>query len=294
MGDRSRKWDVFISHTSEDKDSFVRSLATALRSLGISVWYDEFSLHPGDSLSRSIDKGLADSTFGLVVISPHFIDKPWPEYELRGLVAREISEGRVILPIWHGVTKEEVLSFSPPLADKVALDTTGLTAQDIAIGLLREIRPDLYAKHTRTQLEGLASGAAIQELQAQLEAAHEQLAEYRCPHCSSPIAFLTDAPADERQKHWDVRETFECGLQRFGGVVERPCPSDPEFPSLEDYDLKFQRTAEGRGLQWACFPRGTTDMSRRLHLSPGLGETKEQALESLQGHYGRISAKWTR
>src|SRR3990172_5888270 len=120
--DEKNPWDVFISHASEDKDTFVRPLAVSLRILGVSVWYDEFSLRIGDGLSRSIDKGLADSRFGVVVISPHFIKKPWPEYELRGLVSREIDEDRVILPIWHGVTRKQVVAFSPPLADNVALN----------------------------------------------------------------------------------------------------------------------------------------------------------------------------
>ena len=105
--DKPKKgWGVFISHASEDKEALVRPLAVTLQSFGISVWYDEFSLQLGNSLSRSIDKGLAGSQFGLVVISPHFIAKPWPEYELRGLVSREIREDRVILPIWLGVTRD--------------------------------------------------------------------------------------------------------------------------------------------------------------------------------------------
>ena len=104
-------WDLFVSHASEDKDTFVRPLAVTLRSLGISVWYDEFSLRVGDSLSRSIDKGIARSSYGLVVVSRAFIKKAWPEYELRGLVTREIGEGKVILPIWYGVGREEVARF---------------------------------------------------------------------------------------------------------------------------------------------------------------------------------------
>jgi hypothetical protein len=63
--------DVFISHAWEDK-GFVRPLAEILRSLGLKVWYDEFTLQIGDSLSRSIDAGLAESRYGLVVISPAF------------------------------------------------------------------------------------------------------------------------------------------------------------------------------------------------------------------------------
>lgn len=70
-----KEWDVFISHASEDKDSFVRPLAEALAQLGVRVWYDEFTLNLGDSISRSIDKGLASSQFGLVVLSESFISK---------------------------------------------------------------------------------------------------------------------------------------------------------------------------------------------------------------------------
>jgi len=98
MSGKNPEWDVFISHAHEDKDTFVRPLATTLQSLGVSVWFDEFSLRPGDSLSGSIDKGISGSAYGLVVISPAFIGKHWTEYELRGLVSREVKEDKVILP----------------------------------------------------------------------------------------------------------------------------------------------------------------------------------------------------
>ena len=61
------QWDAFISHAWEDKESFVRPLAHALTALGATVWYDEFSLKLGDSLSASIDRGLAGSRYGIVV-----------------------------------------------------------------------------------------------------------------------------------------------------------------------------------------------------------------------------------
>ncbi len=60
------KYDIFISHASEDKDDFVRPLAIALIEKGFKVWYDELSLDVGDSLRQSIDKGLKNSRFGLV------------------------------------------------------------------------------------------------------------------------------------------------------------------------------------------------------------------------------------
>jgi hypothetical protein len=122
-------WDIFICHASEDKDSLVRPLAEALRRRGARVWYDEFALKMGDSLRRSIDRGLAESTFGVVVLSRAFFAKEWPQYELDGLVQRERHGAGLILPIWAGVSKEEVLAYSPSLADKIAMKA----ADDVAI-----------------------------------------------------------------------------------------------------------------------------------------------------------------
>lgn len=289
MNDTKKKWDVFVSHASEDKKSFVRPLADALRNLGISVWYDEYSLRLGDSLSRSIDKGLANSEFGLVVITPNFIDKPWPEYELRGLVARDIREGRVILPIWHRVTRDQVLAFSPPLADKVALVTSGLAAEDIAMNLLSEIRPDLYSKHPRAELQRLASGAALRELQTELDAAREELLKYRCPYCGAPMSIRVDAPTDPDEKDWDVREIFECGFTQLGCYLEKPCPSDPRFPKLDEYELRFHKSPGETHSMWQCYAFGRTDMARRIDLWHGAGRTKKEAKQQVLEQYARVS-----
>jgi len=56
-----KQWDVFVCHASEDKEDFVRPLATLLQASGLLVWYNEFALKIGDSLRRKIDGGLANS-----------------------------------------------------------------------------------------------------------------------------------------------------------------------------------------------------------------------------------------
>ncbi|MER8847480.1 toll/interleukin-1 receptor domain-containing protein [Mesorhizobium australicum] len=160
------KPDVFISHASPDKATFVRPLAEALRKLGVAVWYDEFSLELGDSISQQIDRGIASSRFGIVVVSPAFISRNWTQHELHALVSRDVDQDIRILPVWHGVTRKEVSDFSPSLADKVAIDTSHVDAMEAAIRILRTVRPDLYSAHPRAELERLASGAAIAELQA--------------------------------------------------------------------------------------------------------------------------------
>ena len=125
-------YDVFISHASEDKEVVVRPLAHALQKAGLHVWYDEFELKIGDSLRRKIDLGLAGSRFGIVVLSRSFFSKGWTNYELNGLVTRAVSGDQILLPIWHNVSKQEVMSFSPSLADKVARNTTMHTVDEIA------------------------------------------------------------------------------------------------------------------------------------------------------------------
>jgi len=114
-----KQWDVFVSHASEDKD-FVRPLAEALHETNLSVWYDEFELRVGDSLRRKIDEGLAQSRYGIVVVSHSFFAKNWPQQELDGLMSREIAGTKVILPVWHKISFEEVRHYSPILSGLVA------------------------------------------------------------------------------------------------------------------------------------------------------------------------------
>lgn len=130
--DVEREYDVFISHASEDKDETVRPLAHALKAGGLKVWYDEFELKIGDSLRRKIDKGLANSRFGVVVLSQPFFGKGWTNYELDGLVTRSVSGEQILLPVWHKVSKKEVMGYSASLADKVARNTASSTIDEIA------------------------------------------------------------------------------------------------------------------------------------------------------------------
>ena len=134
------EYDVFISHASEDKDAVVRPLANALVQHGLRVWYDEFELKIGDSLRRKIDKGLANSRFGIVVLSRDFIKKGWTNYELDGIISKAVSGEQVMLPIWHEITKQEIIAYSPSLADNVARNTSSYTIDEIAKEIAELIR----------------------------------------------------------------------------------------------------------------------------------------------------------
>ncbi|NLE05900.1 MAG: toll/interleukin-1 receptor domain-containing protein [Crenarchaeota archaeon] len=132
-------YDLFISHASEDKEGLVRPLVIALQELDVKVWYDEFTLKIGDSLRRNIDSGLRNSRYGVIILSNSFFEKQWPQYELDGMVSREMQGKKVILPIWHKVTKDEVMNYSPSMADKVALNTSLFSIKELAIKLAEVI-----------------------------------------------------------------------------------------------------------------------------------------------------------
>jgi TIR domain len=146
-------WDIFISHASEDKDAIARPLARALSDMGLSVWFDEFALTAGDSLSKSIDYGLANSKYGIVIVSPRFLAKKWPQRELAGLFAKE-DQAKVIIPVWHDVTEEIVRSHSPILADRLALRSSVNLDE-----LVRELLRAMNLPFGRSDLTGTWFGA---------------------------------------------------------------------------------------------------------------------------------------
>lgn len=132
------KYDVFISHAWEDKDSFVDEFVKALRDKKIKVWYDTSQIKWGDSMRERIDDGLKRSKFGIVVLSPDYIadGKYWTKAELDGLFQLESINGKTLLPIWHNLTKKQVMEFSPIIANKKAMNTATMTAEEIAIELV--------------------------------------------------------------------------------------------------------------------------------------------------------------
>ena len=67
-----------------------------------------------------------------MVLSKDFIKKGWTNYELDGIITNSVNGKQILLPLWHHITKQEVLNFSPSLADKVARNTSSYTIEEIA------------------------------------------------------------------------------------------------------------------------------------------------------------------
>jgi len=128
--------DVFVSHATEDK-SYVEPLIKALEAAGIRVWFDKTSLEWGDDLRAAIDRGLGTCRYGIVVFSKAFLrKKKWTEYELNSLFAREQAGKKLILPIWHGITRDDLVQYSPAFADRLAKILSTDNYADIVESLL--------------------------------------------------------------------------------------------------------------------------------------------------------------
>ena len=134
-----REWDVFVSYAGEDRAT-ASELAAELEALDISPWFAETELTIGMGLRRSIDYGLAHSRFGVVLMSHDFFRKPWPQRELDGIVGLQVAGRQRVLPIWHGLSHDDMLGYSPTLADTIAARTSDSTIKEIAAAIARVVR----------------------------------------------------------------------------------------------------------------------------------------------------------
>jgi hypothetical protein len=132
-------WDVFISHATDDKP-YVEPLVKALTDAGVSVWYDKEVLEWGDRLRPKINEGLIKSDYAIAVLSKAYLAKrKWTEHELDSLFAREELGQIIILPIWHGVVRKDLLEYDPSLADRLAKISETDSYNEIVRSALRKL-----------------------------------------------------------------------------------------------------------------------------------------------------------
>ncbi|MCY3575374.1 MAG: toll/interleukin-1 receptor domain-containing protein [Chloroflexi bacterium] len=127
------KYDVFLSHASEDKEDVARPLALALRQRGLRVWYDEFEFRIGDNLIAKLNTGINSSRYGILVLSKDFFGKDWTEYELNTLESLTVTEDYILFPILHNVSVNELRAHRASLANIFSRSTATHTVEEIAI-----------------------------------------------------------------------------------------------------------------------------------------------------------------
>jgi len=113
---------AFICHDSRDKADIAGPIAQGLSKMRCPVWYAGYSLNVGSSLRASIEKGLKECKKCVLVLSPNFLSNiGWTKTEFDSVFTRQILEGSdVVLPVWCGVTKQQIYEYSPSLLDRFA------------------------------------------------------------------------------------------------------------------------------------------------------------------------------
>ena len=126
------EFDVFLSHSSLDKDLFVSELSEKLSNKGLKVFEDVKVFKIGQSQTDMMNMGILNSRFVVIFLSKNFIESGWSQYEFKSFLNREINEERVIiLPIWNEVTVEEVRQYNPYIVDKYAFNTSKQTLDEM-------------------------------------------------------------------------------------------------------------------------------------------------------------------
>lgn len=114
--------DVFLCHAWDDRSGSAKQLHDLLESQGVSVWFSEKDVPLGTPLLREIDKGLAKSRVGIVLVTPSLLKRLSAEgiadKELSALLARDL-----LVPIVHGTTYEALRDVSPLLGSRSGLST---------------------------------------------------------------------------------------------------------------------------------------------------------------------------
>lgn len=128
------KYDVFISHASADKEEYVDKLKAALDKLGVKIFYDKDTIGWGDKWKEKILEGVEKSEFAIIVISQNFFGRVWTEKELNEFLNRQNKNGqKIILPILHNITIEDLKREYPDIAEIQALNTKKYTCEEISI-----------------------------------------------------------------------------------------------------------------------------------------------------------------
>ena len=134
------EFDVFISHANKDKDELIEELYHSLNILGISIFYDKESLEWGDNWKDRILNGTKKAEFAIIVISDNFFDREWTERELVEFLNRQNRNGqKLILPILHNITVEQLMKKYPAVADIQAIDSSKYSCDQIALLFARQL-----------------------------------------------------------------------------------------------------------------------------------------------------------
>ena len=134
------KYDVFLSHANADKQDIVDELNNSLEKLGINIFYDKKTLEWGDKWKNRILDGTKKAEFAIIVISDNFFGREWTENELNEFLSRQNKNGqKLILPIIHNITYEDLREKYPNVAEIQAINSKDHTCDEIALLFAKQL-----------------------------------------------------------------------------------------------------------------------------------------------------------
>lgn len=136
----NKEYDVFISHANADKDDYVEELYATLLKYNLKIFYDKNTIDWGDKWKEKIIEGTNKSEFAIIVISNNFFGRVWAEIELSEFLNRQNNSGqKIILPILHKITIQDLEKKYPSLANIQALNTKDKNCNEIAIEFIKQL-----------------------------------------------------------------------------------------------------------------------------------------------------------
>ena len=140
------EYDVFLSHANQDKAEIVDELYESLEKLGISIFYDKETLEWGDNWKKRILEGTQKAEFAIIIISDNFFGREWTEKELSEFLGRQNRNGqKLILPIVHNITNEDLREKYPSVADIQTIESQRYTCDQIALLFAKQLIKRLKA-----------------------------------------------------------------------------------------------------------------------------------------------------
>nr|WP_267191108.1 toll/interleukin-1 receptor domain-containing protein [Xanthomonas dyei] len=125
------KRDVFLCHAWDDRQGAAKELHDLLEAAGVKVWFSEKDLGLGVPMMRAIDKGLANSKVGLVLVTPALLAR-LPQESVADKELSTLLAGNRLVPIVHKTTYEALREVSPMLASRTGLDTAEDSMSEVA------------------------------------------------------------------------------------------------------------------------------------------------------------------
>ncbi|WP_338076353.1 toll/interleukin-1 receptor domain-containing protein [Bradyrhizobium erythrophlei] len=137
--------DMFLCHAWDDREGAAKELHDLLEARGVKVWFSEKDVGLGVPLMRAIDKGLAASRIGIVLVTPALLRR-LPTESIADKELSVLLAGNRLVPVVHGTTYEALRNVSPMLASRTGLDTAENTMAEVATKLADLANPKPIAE----------------------------------------------------------------------------------------------------------------------------------------------------